>query len=983
MPNWIPRKIERVILQAVQATDRSSYVFYVTGEHPGQGGNGKTIMLRRIGQALCSPDGMQAAMPWTGILDLNRPEVNTNSGLETSLSRALTTERNEFQPFEDERIIYDGRRKAGLVGKELEDERVHMAEVFVQCMNNVTTRHRVVIGIDTTEKIQYQLDEIQSLCDLENESTTVKAWLIDQLKQWQNSVVILVGRVEETPYLGTALTEAFAGTSVHYMPITLAGFDEDEVLAYFEAKKSEFPVVDELDRTTRLRLREITEGHPLRLDLLLEVLQHQVGTDRFLSQIQEQDPDAAHDEIDRQLIEQVMHEERNPSVREILGFMAIARNGLDAKLLHHLAGDWDEAECQRRLDAMADRSFVKRRPDDKRLFLHDEMYRLCDRHLYAPRLDEVRRLSESIVAFYDAQLEQLEDVSNLPTKAKRRNLLVDSLLYRLHTNPREGYEWYSDQAAEAIQGTEVGLDMGLRNELLGFVKSPSPVDQRLLRDATGLLDEINADCGARWVKRLTMRGSYDQATRVGDIVAERVDLTQYPLTRAELDSYRGEALIYKGEWKNGEPLLTTTIETVEGGQNPATLARQNPLSWSGRRRNRVLGRSHNDLGYGNRILLKRYQMALREFQLAMPYFRASDLREEIANTGDNMARVYAHLYQRGYAEALVEDGLELRRVLGRDYRVALSLRSYADICLAFKEPHLARTLSREMLKICENLGARRGIGLGCITMGQALRALGSESAAGIDDPDSAEYLSTAIGFLERAEKIFEQEAPEPAHLVEVYDELGCVYREQAALARSRGQDTLARVTAGEAQKYLSAAVQEAEKLGMPVIYADVCEDLAQVCFQRGDFDPALKWLDRAEAKIDPRYKIAHGRGWDDVCVEECVEESWQMLGKTELLRGHIAYDAEMKNVGKLSSQVLYDIMQHYAFAVAYFECYSEQSPRLETTSRQLHTRFKTCKAEDLKRILTLIVPSLADKFDLDLTRLKKFFTDTLGPIADE
>ncbi len=74
------------------------------------------------------------------------------------------------------------------------------------------------------------------------------------------------------------------------------------------------------------------------------------------------------------LIELVMNGEADPALRDILRYLAVARRGLDAELLHHLAGGWDIATCQQRLAEISERSFVKRRPDDGRLFLHDEMY---------------------------------------------------------------------------------------------------------------------------------------------------------------------------------------------------------------------------------------------------------------------------------------------------------------------------------------------------------------------------------------------------------------------------------------------------------------------------------------------------------------------------------------------------------------------------------------------------------------------------------
>ena len=66
-PNWIERKIMPEIMDAIRVQDRRTHVFYITGTEPGRGGNGKTILLRQIGMALGSPDGMQSFFPFSGV----------------------------------------------------------------------------------------------------------------------------------------------------------------------------------------------------------------------------------------------------------------------------------------------------------------------------------------------------------------------------------------------------------------------------------------------------------------------------------------------------------------------------------------------------------------------------------------------------------------------------------------------------------------------------------------------------------------------------------------------------------------------------------------------------------------------------------------------------------------------------------------------------------------------------------------------------
>ncbi|MGC8781149.1 MAG: ATP-binding protein, partial [Anaerolineae bacterium] len=165
MTDWIPRRFLREISAAVDAKDSSTCVFYITGGP----GVGKTVLLRQVGQKLGSPDGIVAHFPWSGILDLYHSAVNTNSGLEERLMKALET-ADEFSAFRAERDEFAARRAAGLLAQELEEAREHLAATFADCLNRVTGVHRVVIALDTTERFQYGVDRVQELAGLESES---------------------------------------------------------------------------------------------------------------------------------------------------------------------------------------------------------------------------------------------------------------------------------------------------------------------------------------------------------------------------------------------------------------------------------------------------------------------------------------------------------------------------------------------------------------------------------------------------------------------------------------------------------------------------------------------------------------------------------------------------------------------------------------------------------------------------------------------
>ncbi len=144
-----------------------------------------------------------------------------------------------------------------------------MAEVFAQCVNTVTADRRIVIALDTVERMQYEMDEVQQLCGIEDESTTVKPWLLDQFLRWQNCVVLLAGRPEKRgKYLERALARHLEGNPhVRYEHRELREFDEEETLEFLDRQEASFPALRDLDEAIRRRMHQVTEGRPIRLEL--------------------------------------------------------------------------------------------------------------------------------------------------------------------------------------------------------------------------------------------------------------------------------------------------------------------------------------------------------------------------------------------------------------------------------------------------------------------------------------------------------------------------------------------------------------------------------------------------------------------------------------------------------------------------------------------------------------------------------------------
>jgi hypothetical protein len=976
--NWIRRKILDKIIDTINSKGTTD-IFYITGS----GGQGKTVLLRQVGYFMKSEDGIKPSHLYSGILDLYHSDVNTNSGLETRLITAL--ERSEeFKAYHTARKRYQARRIEGVGEAELESAREKMGKLFGEGINKVSQWQRPVIAIDTTERIQYEVDEVQRKCDFEGNPTLVREWLLEQLSQWKNCVVLLAGRPEDPPYLQLALEEEFSSNiGVNYHRYDLGGFDESEAGEYFnKAREKNTDIREALDKVFCNKLWEVTERLPIRLDLSIEIVKRGWEFEKFQQQVMTGKPSEIRKEIDKLLVQYVFEGEQDKQVKTILRYLAMCRKGLNGALLCYLAQTGDAESWQKELDKLNDRFYIKRHPEDDLTYLHDALYKFLDEHWL--RADEVQTYSKKIVEWYDRKIESAGKDST-----KRQDHQVNSLLYRLRTDPVKGYQQYMMWAEPAIRANQVGFDLRLHTEMIAFLQSDSPIDERILQSGGSLKAEFIADSAANWVKRFNVRGQNDDAI----LIAEKI-LNQHPellatgqagnYARADLDVYYAQALIYSSRVDEAVDILNKLIDRLQSEKTSEQLAAEEADTYRGWRRNLILGRAHNNLGYANWHYLSHLNHAIVEFRSALPFFRATQLlQEELANTDDNIGRVYSTLRHQTRAEALVDESLALREKLGRQFRLALSQVSRAAVHNEFDEPSRARLISLKAWNTFRNLEAKRGEGLAATVLGHSYRELSKLRSSGLYDLDECEnFLSEAKTLLEEAVTIFRGSVKEPLRLVEGLNELGCIIREKARLEFEKNPDSsIGEVICEDAIEKLTEALVLAGEYKLPVAEVDSCEDIAQVYLILKDYDNVSEWLNKAEQKVPPEYKLSGKRGFISLTDEVAVEEYWAMLGKIELLRGNMTFDMEYSKLdGKITWDSLADCMCHYALATAYFVRFSDRAIGIGSTFRQMHDRVKRTAFEDQIRIPKELT-RIEKQYNIKVDRLKNFFQDTTGLVT--
>ncbi|MEW5872796.1 MAG: tetratricopeptide repeat protein [Chloroflexota bacterium] len=929
----------------------------------GDGGVGKSRLLEAV-PGIVAKEEKDYPCRYIGPFDLYDSSMQNSSNLETAIKKALDPDDHGFCAYEAAQKRYEELHTSGSDLEETKKLRSEAERRFVEGFNQISAQARVILSFDTIEAIQYESDRVQEICNIELTGTETKSWLLKNILDFENTVVILAGR--KKAHLLADFRRHFGDRMIE---LPLEPFNEEDALAYFAAAAEAIPALGQMGLPVDQQrvICHYSNGFPLKLALVIELLIRNLALpneffDPWAKACQKDATELfdIQQRVEVELVEGLMT--AGDDIAIALPYIALARKGVDRDLLCRLTG-WSAKKSVQVMEQLRRFSFVKTRPNSEWLFLHDEMYDLMDRHILNRMMLEKEEICRIIIAYYETKVTQ--SINTL----ERQNLLLEQLYYQFLMHPREGYAHYALQSDIALHDHDISFDLRLRDEMLRFcAKYPE------IAKSYGLSrDFIDYDTAVRWVKRYRYTSKYEECVKVATLVKARLnpqtdESLSFWLAAAELNVHHALALIYTGLAEQGIAMLKATITDIEdNAQSEIQTEQDGPDTFDTWRRNLILGLAHNNLGYVYWMDLGHYKESLKEFQLALPCFIASNLQEEIANTCDNMGRVYALLGERNRAELLIRDGLELRRRLGREFRIGLSLNSQAILYLLFGDPHSAQRVSEQALKIFENMGAQRGIGSACIKLGLSLRKMGTLWAANVYSIAECEkFIDGSINYLERAVDIFSNVVIEPVRLIEAYNELGCTYREYANLMYRKGiEPNLLAEIRESAIENLNRAIALAKSRKHPELYMDSFEDLAQVYFHSLDLQETEHVLDGAEEIILEEYKIQKDQGWLDDPTGKCGEEFWWQMGKIEILRGHLVFQQEVQHEEKISRTVLEHAIQHYAIASAYFKRCSLKAPGLRAIFEQLYGYFKLCRREDLRYAQNHILPAIAqsDKFD--------------------
>ena len=1020
--HWIGRETAEKIRQNIFEHKQGVQIFLIKAD----AGTGKTYLARDIGVQLGSATGYESGhindIYWSGILDLYDPETNNNRGLEQLLIQAFSDHPSvEFQDYQKERKNYTNMSKGGSAGGNLEDQRRNVERAFSYEMRRIAREKHLVWAFDSVESLQSALDPTESrLGELEtniDDTASVVGWMLYQITHLPSATILLFGR-EATrleSYLSTAIREENylrekSDGPIRFDVIDLSLFSLDEAEQFFALRSEKYPSLKQiLTGELESLMFKGTKGNPLLLDIALEIIL-ETGKTNEVSRALTKEEDVM--EVGKILLKTYMNQ-GTPEKRILLRHLALARNGLSPQLLQCLEPS-SFSRYQSELEKIGELSIIKTRqvsvktPESVRLsrqptyFLQDIMYTICDEVLLKPA--QAREDAERIVKWYEDKIDEKEnkfrEQSQLSAKSSGRrddtiqDLLVESLFYRLRANPKEGYEWYLQQADYALNAVETGLEMRLRDSMAQFAvnaradakidSTSSLIDRENIKNLfPDMLQQFNIDSAMLWVRRLSFRGLHERAIQIANsadwikgIYEGNPEL--YGLAYADFQIWTGQALMYSGDVQKAVDLYKNNIKVLEGYQ--LNEVKQNKEKYSGfvfQRVAHVKGRTHNSLGHIYWMYFGKYKSALTELAQALEYFQAANLAEEEANTKDNMGRIRALLWHEPAARLLIEDGLRIREEKKMVYRTALSLISLANIQHRFRYFQLAIESATKAMEIFESLEGQRGIGLAHLTFAMIYRSMAeSWQEQSIDNETAIKYVMDAINELNLAARIFKEIVQERIRYVYAMNEMGSCYRAMYMLSvHGKASDERKQEIFEEGVSYYSDAIRTSRENNYFVEELDSKQDLAVLYARAKKHEEALKQLKEIRDFIPREYQIQMVKGLENFPEADVIDVYYKLMGQVEMLAGAIVFD-KIQAASSRSTDIVAEAMEHYVLAVAYYSRYSNVSSNTYVmTTERIYKRLYDIKRDIISEIKQNDIPNWIKKYNIPAEWVTPLFND--------
>ena len=737
-PEYVSRSEESLILES------ASHVVHGSGDARvvllyGPGGSGKTQLVRHLAGRSSSTSHLR----WVEPIDMDDPEFWLLANLEKRIAAALDPENDYFAAYQDD--VYSKTRDMGEMTPS--DAAVgylrRVKRQFIECYQAYVdgTGRVPVVSLDTVESVR---------------DTHLLLTLTQWIKALPRTLFILSSRPPGGhPGSPDRLLHELQDPhqSVDVDEIRLEGFSHEAAMSYLGASQ----VAAVLDHEQRDAVVHLTRGHPLWLALSVEYLQ-EVGLpeevqDLSIENIREQLPfgremtaegASLHEDVKRRLLTPYRSTD---FWHETVKRLAVVRQSLDEDTWRELMSDRELPEGStwpetwRRLLSIP---WIRQRANGRQVTLHDVLaeelvWRIIPLHdqdgswrsgLWQKAQEIFQRHVDSTAIRSDRHLEELDrrhgggrpgsvggdeqsaspasvsagpqpsllaEVTELEVTRRtgdqaQASLLHYSVLSGFEPGTRRFLAMFDDASGSNDVFRQELLVLEMQRFLPHHTEDPAPAapptdEVRRYQDwlATDAGKPLHLETAMRVASYLTATG---QASSALELLRSLPEDVAEPEQRYRLANHLGNACMR---------VPATVREAEEHFQEALSLV----ASFSAEERVQRQTEAHKELGFYYRNIGRwknaeaSYRNAVQAMASTMPQRATDHEREEMASVYTNWAYVKALSGGHLEAESLVDTAVKIRRGVGRELGLAISLsvkgeilryeRKYVSAWGAFKE----------------------------------------------------------------------------------------------------------------------------------------------------------------------------------------------------------------------------------------------------------------------------------------------------------
>ncbi len=940
----------------------------------GPGGIGKTRLLNEVIQKCKVLPGVKVSEP---LVDAYHLLMHRPVEFVQAVYQGLSPLDDSFRKYESNVRVLGNIRLSG-EAVQVEDQINAVLTSFVEGLKLFIEKNeqvRLVIVLDTLERFAYGtgIPDIPAAAE-------AWTWLIGQLKELSNVILVAAGREEARPLLEQI--EA----SVDVVRLPLDKFSLEEAQAYFRAAavtarlNSAERVASRLESLWPQEIEQIhalSKGRPILLALAADYVANGGLLQPLFDAVQTAKSKTPQEVFKEKIQERLLNLEQ---MGQILRFMALTPKGLDAELLRRLLAlpPNRQKQAEEALRQIERFSFVKQRYDPKQqakvYFLHDELYDLLKEAAFGPSTkahQEKDEIYKSVIEYYEehfkavrADLRQAyiriqaggEAAVDWPEMealvAQRAEVLLALLYYRLRQDPPKGYRRWARYDHEAVIGGDLEFALQLQLELSAYLRELAAGKEARHPDWDD--DLVNWSLRLSPVKRAWARG---ENTKVLEEVKKVEE--EYP---ADLQNLLKKAMLMV--WK--AYALAYTDQRAAPGEAGDILEALKPISDTQDEIRSWLAKMLMAFAYRIRAYaywgLGKNDDAVKDYRQAAVLLRDVNLKIEIATVNNDLGYMLMLNGESSDAHSLVENALELREEMGLGSQVAASVNTLGIIDTYEGRYREAIENTTKSLRLARAVKSKRRIGLALLALAEAnhrqcLEQEGAEVNARLDT------LNRVFEMASEALAIFE-ELGEKLRQVEALVEMGCARRSAVKLvteAKSSlyGTERLIR----EGRQMLERAAEIAEKLAEPgqnhPRYVDALVNLAWLGFYAGEAGEEFeKEAEDKAGDLLKTYELPEGKSQPDVKDKPGYQPLLSaQLGKLYIFRGHRYYQEHHNELVRriktdedraIVEKAWKELAKYYFMGLEHNAFYGIESRGLRLAKQQVFDRLKGLRTENLQ-----------------------------------